>query len=313
LGLALTPLNSIAATSTVKSTTIPVLQSTDTISSGVIGKLVWSDEFLGKAGDQPNSITWSSNLGSYKSNSITIQSPELAKLDGSKSGLLNISVKKINDPSLYHGICGGGKLCQFQSGWVSTRNLLTFQYGYIESRVRMPKGEGNWPAMWFLRDGNYDSANPTPGEIDLFEWYGKYPKTTWSALHFSGITDPSSGKLITSKTGAKSLESSLSEGFHVYGMAWLPSSITFYIDGKPFQRFKSDDITSWPFNNPYYLIFSTGVGPQPNTIYGGTWSGWQQSTMSVDWVRVWKIDGYGQVNKRAILPMTPDEMLQLLK
>jgi len=291
----------------------PQLQSFEGEAKSAIGKLLWSDEFSGKNGSQPDSASWSSNVGNYVSNSITTRSPQLSTLDGSKSGLLKIVTKKINDPSLYHGICGGGKLCHFQSGMVSTRNRVTFQTGYIEARIKMPTGEGNWPALWFLRDGNYDPANPKPGEIDLVEWYGNYPTKGWSTLHFPEVKDGVSGKLMKAQTGAITFSESLSAGFHTYGMSWLPNSITFFLDGKPFKRFTSETITTWPFNNPFYLILNGGVGPQPNSIYGGTWSGWQQSTMSIDWVRVWQIDGYGQVKKRTVAPMTPEEMIALLK
>jgi len=279
-------------------------------SSLKLGPLLWSDEFMGVSQTSPNDSYWSSNIGNYSQSSIVINSPDLAKLDGTKSGHLNLITKKINDPSHYHGFCSGGKFCQFESGRISTRNLAIFKYGYLEARIKMPIGEGNWPAFWLLRDGNYDASNKTPGEIDVVEWYAHYPTKSWSTLHFDSL---SSTDTSTSQGAVAASATPLSDGFHTYGMAWLPDSITFYLDGKPIKTMSSGSIPTWPFNNFYYIILSSGVGPQPNTIYGGTWDGWQQSTMSIDWIREWKINNYGEIVRKTIPPMTPAQMLAQLK
>ena len=275
-----------------------------------VGALLWSDEFMGASHTNPNDYYWSSNIGNYSQGSIVINSPDLAKLDGTNSGHVNLITKKINDPSHYHGFCAGGKFCQFESGRISTRNLVTLKYGYLEARIKMPVGEGNWPAFWLLRDGNYDPSNKTPGEIDVVEWYGHYPTKSWSTLHFDPL---SATETSTSQGTVASNSTPLSDGFHTYGIAWLPDSITFYLDGKPVKTMSSSSIPTWPFNNFYYIILSSGVGPQPNTIYGGTWDGWQQSTLSIDWIREWKINNYGDVVKKTIQPMTPAQMLAQLK
>jgi beta-glucanase (GH16 family) len=282
----------------------------DSVSSLTLGQLIWSDEFTGKAGNGLDPTVWSSNLGNYSNSSITINDPSLSTLDGTDKGLLTITPKKINDPSLYNGMCSGGKFCQFKAGRISTRNLLTVKYGYIEARIKMPVGVGNWPAFWMLRDGNYDSKVSTPGEIDITEWYGRYPTKSCSTLHFAA--DPADTKTATSSGTIATQSKSLSDDFHIYAMAWLPNSITFLLDGAPVQTFTSDQIKTWPFNNFFFLILNGGVGPQPNTIYGGTWDGWQESTMSVDWLRVWQLNGYGEVVKKTVPNMTPEQMLAQL-
>ena len=275
------------------------------------GPLLWSDEFAGATGGNLDQSVWSSNVGNYSNSSITINDPSLSTLDGTPKGILNIKTLKINDPSLYSGLCSGGKFCQFKAGRISTRNLLTVQYGYIEARIKMPVGEGNWPAFWMLRDGNYTSGVSTPGEIDVTEWYGHYPTKSWSTLHFAA--DPADSKAATSAGTAADNLKSLSDDFHTYAFAWLPNSITFFLDGVPVQTFTAEQIKTWPFNNFFYFILNGGVGPQPNKIYGGTWDGWQQSTMSVDWLRVWQLNGYGEVVKKVVPEMTPEQMLAQLK
>ena len=276
-----------------------------------IGQLLWSDEFTGKAGTELNPTAWSSNLGNYINPSITISDPSLSTLDGSPKGILNIKTKKINDPSHYNGFCSGGKFCQFKTGRISTRNLLTVQYGYIEARIKMPIGVGNWPAFWMLRDGNYNPKIATPGEIDITEWYGRYPTKSWSSLHFPA--DPTDSKAVKSVTAVAENPKSLSDDFHTYGLAWLPNSITFLLDGVPVKTFTADQIKTWPFNNYFFFILNNHVAPQPNTIYGGTWDGWQESTMSVDWLRVWQLNSYGEVVKKKVPNMTPEQILAQLK
>jgi len=124
---------------------------------------------------------------------------------------------------------------------------------------------------------------------------------------------PADSKAATSAGTAADNLKSLSDDFHTYAFAWLPNSITFFLDGVPVQTFTSEQIKTWPFNNFFYFILNGGVGPQPNKIYGGTWDGWQQSTMSVDWLRVWQLNGYGEVVKKVVPEMTPEQMLAQLK
>jgi len=275
-----------------------------------LGPLIWSDEFTGKAGTDLDPTVWSSNLGNYLTGSITISDPSLSTLDGTPKGLLKIKTKKINDPSLYNGMCAGGKFCQFKTGRISTRNLLIAQYGYIEARIKMPVGLGNWPALWMLRDGNYNPKVATPGEIDIVEWYGRYPTKSWSTLHFAA--DPADSKTAKSAGTVATNPKPLSDDFHTYGLAWLPNSITFLLDGVPVKTFTADQIKTWPFNNFFFFILNNHVAPQPNTIYGGTWDGWQESTMSIDWLRVWQLNGYGEVVKKTVPNMTPEQMLAQL-
>ena len=282
-----------------------------TVPDFTLGPLLWSDEFTGKAGIDLDPTVWSSNLGNYSNPSITTSDPSLSTLDGSPQGILNIKTKKINDPSLYNGMCGGGKFCQFKTGRISTRNLLIAKYGYIEARIKMPVGLGNWPAFWMLRDGNYDPKVSTPGEIDIVEWYGRYPTKSWSTLHFAA--DSTDSKSATSSGTVIAQVKPLSDDFHTYGLAWLPDSITFLLDGVPVQTYTAAQIKTWPFNNFFFFILNGGVGPQPNTIFGGTWDGWQESTMSVDWLRVWQLNGYGEVVKKTVPNMTPEQMLAQLK
>jgi beta-glucanase (GH16 family) len=129
-------------------------------------------------------------------------------------------------------------------------------------------------------------------------------------LHFDA--DPADPKAVKKEGTSATNSKPLSDGFHTYGLAWLPNSITFLLDGVPVKTFTADQIKTWPFNHFFFFILNNHVAPQPNTIYGGTWDGWQESTMSVDWLRVWQLNGYGEVVKKTVPNMTPEQMLAQL-
>jgi len=157
----------------------------------------------------------------------------------------------------------------------------------------MPSGIGNWPALWMLPDGNYgDSHKATPGEIDNVEWYGNKP----TLLNFTLHSNTPPGQVNDSEVHTYfDTKQDLSQAFHLYGVAWMPGNISIYFDNNLVKTFSSGSLPAWPFNNFYYLILQGSVGPQPNTIYGGNWSGWQTSSMKISWVKISKYQGFGEV------------------
>lgn len=38
----------------------------------------------------------------------------------------------------------------YTSGWVWSKNNVSFGYGTITARIKMPKGQGLWPAFWLM-------------------------------------------------------------------------------------------------------------------------------------------------------------------
>nr|WP_321983118.1 glycoside hydrolase family 16 protein [uncultured Lichenicoccus sp.] len=144
----------------------------------------------------------------------------------------------------------------YSAAFMSTRQ--SFQYGYFEERAMMPaNGHGTWPAFWMNNNGNYP-------EIDIFEWLGNNASQQWSTYH------PSNDAALTNGVGLGTVASGpdLSNAFHVYGMLWTPTSITWFIDGvQTFQLFQGE-----VYKGVVVKIPSTPMQTILNSAVGG-WNG----------------------------------------
>ena len=151
----------------------------------------------------------------------------------------------------------------FTSGLIQTDKKFTFRYGYMEIRVRLPQGQGLWPAFWAL------PTNETfPPEIDAFEYYGANPTAAMLGVHY--------GKNLHSANVIG--DAALTEGYHTFAVDWEPGSLTWYVDGV--KKFQTDvNVTQ-----TMYLIANLAVRG-PLRVDAKTS---MPATMSIDWIRVWQ-------------------------
>jgi beta-glucanase (GH16 family) len=180
--------------------------------------------------------------------------------------------------------------CQFTSARLKTARKLSFQYGRIEARIKLPEGIGTWPAFWMLGGDLLDGVPwPECGEIDIMEFRGDIPDQSTSAIH--GPTTPQGSGL-----GARFLSvEPLSAGYHTYALEWRKNSLTFIVDGRVTGRFTSADTGSrgWVYNQKFFLIL--------NLAMGGTYTGeyidptLNQAQLSVDYIRFYSVNGVGKV------------------
>ena len=266
----------------------------------VIGKLLWSDDFGGQAGSQASSKSWtprfcghaaSNGGGTCHNNEQQYYIPEAIAQDGSDTGNLIITTKRIIQPPTNGGICYV-EICSFTSGRLDTQGKLSFKYGFIESRIKMPAGSGNWPAFWMLGDNINQVGWPYSGEMDIVEIHSDRPTITTSATHFSATDTPNTccgnHRFVFDE---KTVGVDVSSGFHTYAIAWLPDSISYYFDGRIVGEATRSRVSGkWAFNEKFFLILNNAVGS-----FGGSWANLQSSTMSIDWVRSYQLNGYGEV------------------
>jgi beta-glucanase (GH16 family) len=260
----------------------------------VIGKLLWSDDFVGQAGSQASSTSWtprfcghaaSNGGGTCHNNEQQYYIPEAIAQDGSVNGNLIITTKRIVQAPTNGGICYVG-ICSFTSGRLDTQGKLSFKYGFIESRIKMPAGSGNWPAFWMLGDNINQVGWPNSGEMDIVEIHSDRPTLTTSATHFYACCGNARYVVDELAVGVD-----VSSEFHTYAIAWLPNSISYYFDGRLVGNTTPSRILGeWAFNNTFFLILNNAVGS-----FGGSWANLQSSTMSIDWVRSYQLNGYGEV------------------
>lgn len=155
----------------------------------------------------------------------------------------------------------------YTSGAVTTDKKFSFLYGRVDIRVKLPKTQGMWPALWLLPNGSKGIA---PFEIDMMELLGKDPKTVYMTNHW-GRTE----------IGGHYRGPDFSQSYHVFSIIWTPQTVTWYIDS--IQRFQTSRGVS---NQKMYIII--------NSSLGGRWPGNPDMTtvlpqyMNIDYVRVYQ-------------------------
>jgi beta-glucanase (GH16 family) len=243
--------------------------------------LVWSDEFNGKNGSLPEASKWTYDIGGNGWGNRELEyytnRAENARIE---DGKLVITARQET-----YTAPDGAKF-NYTSARLKTQGLFSQAYGRFEARIKLPAGQGIWPAFWLLGD-NFESVGwPKCGEIDIMENVGKEPGTNHGSLH-----GPSSTKTTSDLTATTSLPAGrkLSDGFHVYAVEWDPETVRFYLDANLFATFTASQWPSggtWVFDHPFFVILNVAVGgdwpgpPDRGTVF--------PQTMLVDYVRVYK-------------------------
>ena len=265
-----------------------------------IGSLLWSDEFSGAAGSQVNSASWTPRLcghdeanggGTCHNDEPQWYTPDAIALDGSAQGNAVITTTRVYGVPANAGQCLASS-CHYTSGRFDTQGKVSFRYGYIEARMKMPTGGANWPAFWALGDSITSVSWPRSGEIDIAEQGGDRPTRASSAVHYASSADCCAAHLydVAEVTDIANYQT----GFHTYGMAWEPNRMEFFVDRELFWIVTPDTVQSndWSFNEPFFLILNNATG-----AFGGDYDGWPQSFTTIDYVRAWQLDGQGSVTR----------------
>ncbi len=268
--------------------------------------LVWSDEFDGKEIDRSK---WGFQVGNgfynydanqwihgWGNNELQYYTEENATL---KDGKLVIEAKKES----LHG-------CGYTSARMRTvtrdgKALFAQRYGRFEIRAKLPVGQGLWPAIWMLPEGEEYGGWAASGEIDIMEARGQEPGKVLGTIHYGGgwPANEHSGGEFTFPEG-KGIDH-----FHTYAIEWEPGAIRWYVDDQLYstktfwwsssQRdaqggvkpASEDDLNPWPapFDKPFHLLLNLAVGgqflgnPDESTNF--------PAKMEVDYVRVYEKEG----------------------
>ncbi|MFI9758790.1 RICIN domain-containing protein [Streptomyces sp. NPDC051963] len=227
--------------------------------------VTFSDTFDGPAGSGVNSSKWQLETGDNVNNherQYYTSGTNNAALDG--QGHLVITAKREN-PANYQ--CWYGT-CQYTSARLNTAGKFNAQYGHIESRMKVPRGQGMWPAFWMLGTPvNW----PDSGEIDIMENVGFEPSTVHGTLHgpgYSGSGGIGAGYSLPNGQA-------FADAFHTFAIDWAPDSITWSVDGNVYQRRTPADLggRTWVFNKPFFMILNLAVGgywpgdPDGSTVF----------------------------------------------
>ncbi len=239
--------------------------------------LVWADEFSGTSLDDSK---WNIQLGDgcdigncgWGNNELQLYAAENISVE---DGFLTIIAEK----SIENGI-------SYSSARINTRYKGDWTYGRFEARLKLPKGQGIWPAFWMLSTNEPYGGWPRSGEIDIMELVGHEPNVVHGTLHY-GEPWPNNGMTTASYTLPNS---DFSADFHVFAVEWEEAEIRWFIDGQMYSRKTKSDLQGkpWPFDHNMHLLLNLAVG--------GNWPG-QPSGSTVfpqpyiiDYVRVY--DGF---------------------
>lgn len=248
--------------------------------------LVWSEEFNGAALDPD---TWFSQTGDgtnaglppgWGNNELQYYQAENAVVE---NGLLTITARQESVGGL-----------NYTSARITTQDRVAFRYGRIEARIRLPGGQGLWPAFWLLSQDSPLGSWAATGEIDIMEAtnLGVNGKNeVIGTLHYGGEFP---NNVFTS--AGTDVPTDATADFHDYAIEWDADEFRWYVDNVLYATqnswYSEAGTTSpvgaypAPFNQAFHILLNVAVGgnlpgsPNANTVF--------PVTMEVDWVRVYE-------------------------
>lgn len=234
--------------------------------------LVWADEFNGSTLDatkwtyQTGASGWGNNELQYYTDRT-----DNAYVSG---GSLKIEAKSES----YMG-------ANYTSARIRSINQGDWTYGKMEASIKLPEGQGIWPAFWMMPTESVYGIWPASGEIDIMEYLGHQTDRVYATCHYGNtyLDKSSSGSTYVKPTG------NYNDGaFHTFTVEWEPTQIRWYVDGTQFHTFNAGDESPYhfPFDQDFHFILNVAVG--------GNWPGNPDGTtmfpqiMEVDYVRVYQ-------------------------
>ena len=242
--------------------------------------LTWGDEFDGPNGSGIDASKWIAEIGgngwgNKELEYYTSRTQNASLQDG------NLVIKAVQEK--YAGPDGVTR--DYTSARLKTQGKFSQEYGRFEARIKIPRGQGMWPAFWMLGD-DFDKVGwPACGEIDIMENIGKEPATIYGSIHGPGyIGDVGLGAPYKVANGRQ-----FSDDFHVYAVEWEPDTIRLYVDDYLYSTRTRAELKpgwKWPFDHPFFILLNLAIGgdwpgnPDATTVF--------PQTMLVDYLRVYR-------------------------
>ena len=262
--------------------------SKPTLAPATAWRQIWTDEFNGPAGARVDTSKWTYQMGDgcqfgicgwgNSEKEYYTTAPENSALNGLGQLVITARAAPVG-LSCHYGPC------RYTSAKITTRDHMHAKPGRVEARIKLPAGQGLWPAFWMLGAANPSMRWPAIGEIDLMENHGSNPTMTSSALHgsgYSGSTTPFVHERVLD-------HGSYATDFHTFAVEWDSTSIRFFVDDGlhyTVTRSEVEKYGKWAFDQPFYIVLNLAVG--------GTFDGDPKSDailpamMSIDYVRVYE-------------------------
>jgi beta-glucanase (GH16 family) len=251
-----------------------LLLITHAIAQSPAWTLVWSDEFNQPDGSSPDPGKWTFDIGGggWGNNELEYYTSRTnnARIVG---GCLVIEA----DQESYGG-------SSYTSARLKTQGKCSWTYGRMEARIKLPRGQGLWPAFWSMGTNITSVGWPNCGEIDIMENIGREPTLVHGTMHGPGFYGSGGIGNSCSLPGSPVY----ANDFHVFALEWTTNELKWFVDG--YQYFSGNPASlpsggTWVFTQPEFLLLNLAVG--------GNWGGNPDATavfpqqMLVDYVRVY--------------------------
>lgn len=241
--------------------------------------LSWSDEFDEPDASAPDPSKWEFVTGGsgWGNDELEYYTSRPKNADIEDGNLVITALKE-------DYVDAKGVTRNYTSARMQTMGKFDQAYGRFEARIKIPYGQGIWPAFWMLGADMPTAHWPGAGEIDIMENIGREPGTVHGTIHGPGYS------------GAKGIGSPYSlptgrftDDYHVFAIEWEPNRIHFYVDDHLYETRTPSDLptgTKWVYDHPFYILLNCAVG--------GRWPGNPDDTstfpqkMLIDYVRVYK-------------------------
>ena len=282
----------VASNLTVKAIAVapgdsPSSVTSEAFSPGIAaGTLVWAEDFNNAtaANTLPSSALWTYDTGTNCCGNNELETYCAAGSSASPCDPANPNAYA-DTGGILHIVARKPSANTYTSARLKTQGLFSFQYGRIEARMKLPEGQGMWPAFWLLGNNIATIDWPACGELDVMEHInGSNPQNEgfdWVAgsIHGSALDNTSQFH----PAGFSAAD------WHVYGMIWTKGQIQFYVDTPATIYATFTPATQggvWPFDDgPEFIILNLAVG--------GSWPGSPDATtvfpseLQVDYVHLY--------------------------
>jgi uncharacterized protein (TIGR03437 family) len=259
-------------------------------------QLVWSDEFNGVAGSPPDPSKWNYDLGGGGWGNGEAETYTNSSNNVFQDGNGNLVIRAIRDAS------GNYTSARLQTGapGASTQTAnLSWQYGLVVARIKLPFGQAVWPAFWMLGENIGTVSWPACGEVDIMENFGTFNNnininngTIHGPVSSAGGAGDYGGGDGIGASYTLPLGEQVNTDYHVYAIQWSANSVEFFVDGVSYETRTPAALPSgapWVFNNPFFILLNLAIGgpstflgtPDPNAPF-------PNQDMLVDYVRVYQ-------------------------
>jgi beta-glucanase (GH16 family) len=256
-------------------------------------RLVWSDEFSGPNGSLVDTSKWVAETGgggwgNNELESYTDRPQNAYQQDGNL--VIKIRQEKFTGSD--------GIARNYTSARLKTLGKFSQAYGRFEARIKIPRGQGIWPAFWMLGDDINKVGWPACGEIDIMENIGKEPTLIHGTIHGPGYSGEHGIGAPASLSDLPKTAQAIADDFHIFAVEWEPNVIRFYIDDHLYETRTPADLppgTKWVYDHPFFLLLNVAVGgdwpgnPDGTTVF--------PQTMLVDYVRIYRRASSPAVNQ----------------